>query len=407
MKILNKTMGFIVLLLVILAQFFLIPVSKVYAATSPTLGDVDSFSILGYSGITDAAPASTTITGNIGVRPTTGASITSACSSMNGGTIYTVDAAGPACRVVDAALLLSAMNANTAAYGNLVLGDNLPAGCTTINNELGGQTLVPGLYCTAGNMTLNGTLTLSGTTGVWIFQSPSSLTTVGADAKVVGGDPCNVWWHLPDETTGAVIGSSSTMVGNILALGAITFGNGATLNGRALSQTKNVTLIGNTITKATCTTTSSSSSSSSSNSSGSTSAPAAKVCPSFSCVTPVVLESRRVSPTSIFLSWGPYAGQKTFVVHYGPTNGNWLYNTTVTGFSTTINLLPANQPIWVLVQPTDSCSVGTCGTAQFVGGPSLPNTGFAPARNNTLWYIPVGVFVFSSVLLKLIHGRTK
>src|ERR1035437_8012385 len=127
MKILNK-MKFIALLLIIVMSFiFITSPQKAYAATSPSLGNADSFSIVGYLGITDANPASTTITGNIGVRPTTGASITSACSSMNGGTIYTVDAAGPACRVVNPSLLLSAMNDNTAAYGNLVLGDNAPA----------------------------------------------------------------------------------------------------------------------------------------------------------------------------------------------------------------------------------------------------------------------------------------
>ena len=406
---------FVLVLLLVLIPSFLITPTKAYAVTSPALGDVDSFSIIGYSGITDAKPASTTITGDIGVRPTTGASITGLlCASMlGGGTVYTVDATGPACRAVNPALLLNAMNANTAAYGNLVLGDNLPSGCTIIPNELGGQTLPPGLYCTAGNMTLNGTLTLSGTTGVWIFQSPSSITTVGAAAKVVGGDPCNVWWHLPDQSTGAVIGSGSQMEGNLLALGAITFGEGASLNGRALSQTKNVTLNGNNIVRAVCaasatpTPTPTTIPSSSSSFGESASAPAAKVCPNLDCVTPLVIESRKVGANSLYLSWGPYTGISTFIVQYGFENGKWLFNTKVSGFSTTINDLPPNQPIWVLIEPTDDCSIGTCGEAKLIGGsslsstPGLPNTGFAPKANNFPWYLPAGIFAAIATLLLL------
>jgi len=393
---------FVVALLIILVQFVLIPRSQVaYAATSPTLGNADSFVILAGAALTDGNPANTHITGNVGTTGG-GATNTLACTSMVSGTMYAVDAGGPACAIQNATLLGNANTDLVAAYNALSGGSNAPAGCTTIPNELGGQTLVPGLYCTAGNMTLNGTLTLSGTTGVWVFQSPSTLTTVGAAAKVVGGDPCNVWWQLPDATTGGIIGSGSTMVGNIVALGAITFADGATLNGRALSRTKAITLIGNTITKAVCSTTTTTSSSSNSSSGGSTSAPAAKVCPVLSCVTPTILEFRRVSPTSIFLSWGPYAGLKTFVVQYGLTNGNWLYNTTVTGFSTTLNALPSNQPIWVLISPTDSCSIGPCGRAQLVGGPALPNTGFAPHQNIISW-TPTGIFALSSFLLKLIY----
>jgi len=82
-------------------------------------------------------------------------------------------------------------------------------------------------------------------------------------------------------------------------------------------------------------------------------------------------------------------------------NGNWQYNTNVTGFSTTLNNLPYNQSIWVQVAATNGCSIGNYGVTVLAGGPSLPNTGFAP-HNNIPWYIiPASIFLLSFFLLKL------
>ena len=92
-----------------------------------------------------------------------------------------------------------------------------------------------------------------------------------------------------------------------------------------------------------------------------------------------------------------------FNVRYGLTNGNWLYNTTVTGFSTTINDLPTNDPVWIQVAATNGCSIGTYGEAQFIGAPLLPNTGFAPRENNIPWDFSSDLSIVSSFLLKLIH----
>jgi len=96
---------------------------------------------------------------------------------------------------------------------------------------------------------------------------------------------------------------------------------------------------------------------------------------------PVVLESKRVSPSSVFVSWGPYEGLNTFVVQYGFSNGDWTYNTTVTSFSATINELPPNRPIWVRVAATDNCAVGNYSEAVLVGSPRLPNTGVSQKQN--------------------------
>jgi len=86
-----------------------------------------------------------------------------------------------------------------------------------------------------------------------------------------------------------------------------------------------------------------------------------------------------VNSSSIYLSWGPDSGVNSFNVRYGPSNGNWLFNTDVTGFSTTIGSLPSGQPIWIQVAARNECQIGEYGTAKFLGTssnvPGFPDTG--------------------------------
>lgn len=217
----------------------------VLAATSPTLGTVGSYSVLGHTTVTNTG--GTTMPGDLGI-------------SIGGAPVgFPPGSVGPPGTIRNAGDSLAAQNANTAAYGTLNTGSN--AACTTIPVELAGQNLVAGTYCSGGvfQLTGPGTLTLVGT-GVWIFQSLSTLITTGPSAAVVGGDPCNIWWQVPSSAT---IGTGTAFVGNILALTSIALQTGASLNGRALAQTGAVTLDTNTITGSACLSASSSSSSSS------------------------------------------------------------------------------------------------------------------------------------------------
>lgn len=221
-----------------------------HAATSPSLGTADGFSILaGTPNITDAGGASA-ITGDVGLSPATGAGI-GLLSSQVTGTIYAVDSAGPSGSVVAPGALTTAKNDLVTAYDALSAGSN--ATCTDPLYQFGtgvvsltGANLVPGVYC-ADAFTLSGTLTLSGS-GVWIFRSAATLITSGT-ANIVGGNACNVWWKVASSAT---LGTNTSLIGNILALTSITMATGATLNGRALARNGAVTLDHNTITNATC-----------------------------------------------------------------------------------------------------------------------------------------------------------
>jgi hypothetical protein len=83
---------------------------------------------------------------------------------------------------------------------------------------------------------------------VWIFQMPSSTLTVGNARKVIpagGAKASNIFWAVGSSAT---IGTTAAFKGNILAQIAITLSTGATLEGRALTQTAAVTLDSNVVT---------------------------------------------------------------------------------------------------------------------------------------------------------------
>ncbi|MFH0832878.1 MAG: ice-binding family protein [Candidatus Aenigmatarchaeota archaeon] len=229
LKMFNKILSVTILVLFVFAA------NVAFAATSPSLGAAGSYSVLAGSIVTNTGP--TTVNGDLGVSPSIGVPphVTGFPPGVVGppGTIHDADA--------HAGL---AQAANTAAFGAL----DQP--CTTTyagTKDLVGSNLVPGVYC-ADAFTLTGTLTLTGS-GVWIFKSSSTLITSGT-ANVVGGDQCDVWWRV---VSSATLGTNTQLTGNVLALTSISLQTGATLNGRALAQTGQVSLDDNTVTTSSCT----------------------------------------------------------------------------------------------------------------------------------------------------------
>lgn len=209
------------------------------AASSPDLDDAESFSVLAESAIINV-PTSF-IGEDVGLSPAAGSYIAAGLTAAQvAGTIYVVDASGPAGSVADPVLLTDAIQDMydawvaldqdcTTDYGNVVVD------LTTKSP------LLPGVYC-ANAFLLTGNLTLSGGPGVWIFKAATTLTT-SADSSVTGGNAFDVWWRLG---TYADIFPRSSIIGNILAGTSINMQTGAILNGRALAQAA-VTLHSSTI----------------------------------------------------------------------------------------------------------------------------------------------------------------
>lgn len=68
MKILYKPV--VVLLLITIIQLIIVPLPKVYAATSPSLGTADRFAVIGAEHVTNVPTSS--ITGDVGLSPASG-----------------------------------------------------------------------------------------------------------------------------------------------------------------------------------------------------------------------------------------------------------------------------------------------------------------------------------------------
>jgi hypothetical protein len=145
------------------------------------------------------------------------------------------------------------------AQGNLTTAYNNAAGAAggaVLTADIGGQTLVPGVYKTTSaqpTLGITGNLTLSGN-GIYIFQIISSLTTAAGPGKsnviLSGGAVAHdVFWQVGSSAT---LGSGSIFQGTILAQASITMGTGATLNGRALARTGSIALDSNPVNVPPC-----------------------------------------------------------------------------------------------------------------------------------------------------------
>jgi hypothetical protein len=223
-----------------------VTVTAATGAAAVVLGTAGNFAILTKTGITNVP--SSAITGNIGTSPISGSSLIVTCPEVTG-IIYSVDAAGPACRLPNAVLLTAAVSDMETAYTNAFgrppgVGPNLNLGGGTVP----AQPLAAGTYTWGSNVTITGNLMLTGSaTDVWLFQvdgkldiSPSMRIDLagGAQAK-------NVFWVVSGVVT---LGTDSHFEGNILAKTNIAMLTRASINGRLLAQTA-ATLQQNVVTK--------------------------------------------------------------------------------------------------------------------------------------------------------------
>jgi hypothetical protein len=198
------------------------------------LGTAGSFTILSKSGVTDVYASS--ITGNVGSSPITGAAILLRCTEVTG-TIFAVDAAGPRpCAVNSATFLTSAVDDMEDAYLDAE-GRTSPDFTEVGAGEIGGKTLRPGLYKWGTGVSISSNVTLSGgRNDVFIFQVAGTLLQASATkVRLSGGVKAkNVFWQVAGVVA---IGTTAHFEGNILAKTLISMKTGATANGRLLAQT--------------------------------------------------------------------------------------------------------------------------------------------------------------------------
>lgn len=217
----------------------MLPCHYAKAQTVP-LGSDANFALLAGAGITVAGAAnSTTISGNIGTYPTL--SVTGLGNVILTGVNETADT-----------------GVMTAAKNDLATAFNAAAGAPattsfTAPQDLGGMTLLPGVYNDSSSFGLTGALTLNANgdpNAVFIIQADSTLITAsGSAVNLIGGAQAdNVFWEVGSSAT---LGADTDFAGNVLAYSSITVNTGVTADGRLLAETGAVTLDGSdTITEA-------------------------------------------------------------------------------------------------------------------------------------------------------------
>jgi type VI secretion system secreted protein VgrG len=221
----------------VLGLLLAFPVSAQAAQPPVGLGTATSYAVL--AGTTVTNTNASIISGDLGVSP--GAAVVGIpVGQPINGTQHVADAQA-----------LQAKADLTNAYLNAA--GRTPV--TAVPTELGGRTLLPGVY-SSDTLGLTGTLTLDAggdPSAVFIFKAASTLITdAGSQVNLINGaSSCNVFWQV---TSSATIGAGSTFRGSVLALTSISLTAGATVDGRMLARNGGVSLIGNTITRPTCAT---------------------------------------------------------------------------------------------------------------------------------------------------------
>ena len=200
------------------------------AWSTTILGAAAPFTVLGGSTVTNTGP--TAVYGDIGVAP--GVAIT----GLDAMTLH--GAASPS----DAAAAMA--HASAVAAGDYLSSLMFTQDLT--GQDLGGMTLLAGIYRLSSSAQLTGTLFLDAqhdADALFVFQIGTSLTTAADSAVTVinGSADTGVFF---DVGTSAVLGTGSQFAGNLIANESITMNTSARLLcGRAVALNGAVTLDSN------------------------------------------------------------------------------------------------------------------------------------------------------------------
>lgn len=192
----------------------------------------EDYAVLAGSTVTNTG--SSVVTGDLGLSP--GTAVTGFPPGTVVGTQHITDAAA-----AQAKLDLTAAYLDAAGRTEDVI---------IVAGNIGGQTLVPGLYRSVTSLAISsGELTLNAggdADAVWIFQVASSFTmTSGRQIILAGGAQAkNVFFQVGSSAT---LGTTTVFKGTILALTSISVLTGANVEGRLLARNGAVTLDTNVV----------------------------------------------------------------------------------------------------------------------------------------------------------------
>jgi outer membrane protein OmpA-like peptidoglycan-associated protein len=198
--------------------------SPATAGQSPTaLGSAASFSVLAAAAAT--VPGST-LPGDVGAVT----AITDDADTVYGSPEHLVNDAATQQALADAGDTFTTLNGLAAV--------------TLTKADLGGQTLVPGVYHSVAAYAATSTVTFDAQgdpSAYFIIQGDAALNTTASTSMVLvnGAQASNIFWVLKGAAT---LGASSTYVGTILTNGAVTVGASTHVAGRAISLKAAVTL---------------------------------------------------------------------------------------------------------------------------------------------------------------------
>jgi len=213
------------------------------------LGSSINYVILAKSAI-GTVPTSA-VTGDLGLSPAAASFVTGfslvadasnvfATSTQVTGSVYAADYAPPTPSNLTTAVS-DMQTAYTDAAGR-VTPDFIDLGA----GEIGGQTLIPGLYKWGSTLLISTDVTLNGgANDVWIFQISGDLTQASSvQVHLTGGALAkNIFWQVAGTVS---LGTTAHFEGIVLCQTAISLGTGASVNGRLMSQTA-VTINGSTV----------------------------------------------------------------------------------------------------------------------------------------------------------------
>jgi hypothetical protein len=202
-----------------------------------------SYALLAKTGITNVT-GSTITGGHLGLSPAAASFITGFSLVADPTNVYATSASVVAPAKIYASNyavptpsnLTVAVLQMEAAYTDAASRTN-PDYLNLASGEIGGETLVPGLYRWGTGVTIPTDVTIAGgADDVWIFQISNDLDLSTATNVILSGgaQAKNIFWQVAGEMT---IHANGHFEGVILSQTGITLQTTATLHGRALAQT--------------------------------------------------------------------------------------------------------------------------------------------------------------------------